>query len=166
MELLTPSFGLIFWMMVWFGIMFFLLKKFAWPIILGSLNEREKSISDALDSAKKAKEEMLLLKSDNEKILAEARNERDQLLKDARDTRDAMIHEAKTKAQQEADRLLKQAREAITAEKNAAINEIKDQVATLSVQIAEKILKQELTSADKQKALVSQMLNEANSSKN
>jgi F-type H+-transporting ATPase subunit b len=166
MELLTPSFGLIFWMMVWFGIMFFLLKKFAWPIILGSLNEREKSISDALDSAKKAKEEMLLLKSDNEKILAEARNERDQLLKDARDTKDAMIHEAKTKAQQEAERLLKQAREAITTEKNAAINEIKDQVATLSVQIAERILKQELSSADKQKALVNQMLNEANISKN
>lgn len=166
MELLTPSFGLIFWMMVWFGIMFFLLKKFAWPIILGSLNEREKSISDALDSAKKAKEEMLLLKSDNEKILAEARNERDQLLKDARDTKDAMINEAKTKAQQEADRLLKQAREAITTEKNAAINEIKDQVATLSVQIAEKILKQELSSADKQKALVNQMLNDANISKN
>lgn len=166
MELLTPSFGLIFWMMVWFGIMFFLLKKFAWPIILGSLNEREKSISDALDSAKKAKEEMLLLKSDNEKILAEARNERDQLLKDARDTKDAMINEAKTKAQQEADRLLKQAREAITTEKNAAINEIKDQVATLSVQIAEKILKQELASADKQKALVNQMLSEANISKN
>ena len=166
MELLTPSFGLIFWMMVWFGIMFFLLKKFAWPIILGSLNEREKSISDALDSAKKAKEEMLLLKSDNEKILAEARNERDQLLKDARDTKDAMINEAKTKAQQEADRLLKQAREAITTEKNAAINEIKDQVATLSVQIAEKILKQELTSDDKQKALVNQMLSEANISRN
>jgi len=158
MELLTPSYGLIFWMLVWFGIMFFLLKKYAWPAILKALNDREQSISDALDSAKKAKEEMLLLKSDNEKILAEARNERDLLLKEARETKDAMINEAKTKAQQEADRLMKQARESINTEKNAAINEIKDQVATLSVQIAEKILKQELASADKQKALVNDML--------
>ena len=158
MELLTPSYGLIFWMLVWFGIMFFLLKKFAWPVILKSLNDREQSISDALDSAKKAKEEMLLLKSDNEKILAEARNERDLLLKEARETKDAMINEAKTKAQQEADRLMKQARESINTEKNAAINEIKDQVAALSVQIAEKILKQELASPDKQKALVNEML--------
>ncbi len=160
MELLTPSYGLIFWMLVWFGIMFFLLKKFAWPVIIKSLNDREQSITDALDSAKKAKEEMLLLKSDNEKILAQARNERDLLLKEARETKDAMINEAKTKAQQEADRLMKQARESINTEKNAAINEIKDQVAALSVQIAEKILKQELASSDKQKALVNEMLND------
>lgn len=160
MELLTPSYGLIFWMLVWFGIMFFLLKKFAWPVIIKSLNDREQSITDALDSAKRAKEEMLLLKSDNEKILAQARNERDLLLKEARETKDAMINEAKAKAQQEADRLMKQARESINTEKNAAINEIKNQVAALSVQIAEKILKQELASSDKQKALVNEMLND------
>lgn len=158
MELLTPSFGLVFWMLVWFGIMFFLLKKFAWPVILKALNDREQSISDALDSAKKAKEEMLQLKSDNEKILAQARMERDELLKEARETKDGIISEAKVKAQAEADRLMKQAREAIISEKNSAINEMKNQVSLLSIQIAEKVLQRELASPDQQKALVQDMI--------
>jgi F-type H+-transporting ATPase subunit b len=162
MELLKPAYGLIIWMLLSFGILFWLLKKYAWPVILTALDDREKSIADALDAARKAKEEMKALKSDNERILADARNERDKLLKEARETKDAMISDAKSKAQVEVDRLLKQARESIITEKNAAINDIKNQVASLSIEIAEKILKQELDSPEKQKKLISDMLKDIN----
>jgi F-type H+-transporting ATPase subunit b len=158
MELLTPSYGLIFWMLVWFGIMFFLLKKFAWPIILNALQERERSIAEALDAARNAKEEMVRLKSDNEKILAEARSQRDALLKEARDTKEAIINEAKAKAQAETDRLLTQAREAIITEKNAAVSDLKNQVSSLAIEIAEKVIQRELNSADQHKALVNDMI--------
>lgn len=154
MELVKPAIGLVFWMLLFFGIIFFILKKYAFPAIINGLKEREKSIQDSLDQARAAREEMNKLKADNEKILAEARVERDKLLKEARETKDAIINEAKSKAQVESDRLINQAREAITAEKNAAINDLKNQVSTLSVQIAEKILEAELSSDDKQKALV------------
>ncbi|MEO5571102.1 MAG: F0F1 ATP synthase subunit B [Bacteroidia bacterium] len=158
MKLVTPDIGLLFWMLVSFSIVLFLLKKYAWKPILNSLKEREETIAGALNSAKKAKEEMLQLKSDNEKILAQARMERDLLLKEARETKDGIINEAKAKAQVETDRLLKQAREGIIAEKTAAINEIKNQVSSLSIQIAEKVLQRELASADQQKAYVQDMI--------
>ena len=158
MKLVTPDIGLLFWMLVSFSIVLFLLKKYAWKPILNSLKEREETIAGALNSAKKAKEEMLQLKSDNEKILAQARMERDQLLKVARETKDGIINDAKAKAQVEADRLLKQAREGIIAEKNSAINEIKNQVSSFSIQIAEKVLQRELASADQQKAYVQDMI--------
>lgn len=161
MELVKPAFGLIFWMVVWFLIIFFLLKKFAWPVILKALDDREKSIADALEAAQRAKQEMAALKSDNERILAEARNERDKILKEARDAKDAIISEAKTKASEEADRLLRLSRENIQNEKMAAITELKNQVASLSLEIAEKILKEELASEDKQRQLVSAYLKEA-----
>src|ERR1043165_8101970 len=128
MELVKPAFGLIFWMLLSFGIIFFILKKFAWKPILNMLTEREASIQNALDSAEKAKEEMKALQSNNEKILADARNERDQLLKDAREIREKMISEAKGTAAKEADRLLAIARENIQNEKMAAITELKNQV--------------------------------------
>ncbi|HXP52993.1 MAG TPA: F0F1 ATP synthase subunit B [Bacteroidia bacterium] len=160
MDLILPSFGLIFWMTLTFVIVFWVLKKFAWKPILGALKDREKSIQDALDAADRAKKEMELLQSNNEKILMEARAERDSLLKEARETKDSIINEAKGKAQKEATKLIQDAREAIQNEKSAALAELKSQVATLSIEIAEKILKSELSSDDKQKSLVNNMLKE------
>ena len=158
MELVKPAFGLVFWMLISFGIIVLLLKKFAWPIILKALDERERSIADALNSAMKAKEEMANLKADNEKLLQEARNQRDLLLKEARETKDAIINDAKLKATEEAERLRKMAREDIQNEKTAAIADLKNQVADLSIQIAEKVIRQQLSSDDKQKALVNDLL--------
>ena len=162
MELVKPAFGLIFWMCVSFGLILFILKKFAWKPILNMLSEREESIQSALDAAEKAKTEMRLMKSDNERILNEARAERDALLKDAREIREKMISESKGIASKEGDRLLKIARENIQNEKMAAITELKNQVAVLSIEIAEKILKAELSSDEKQKALVKNLLQDIN----
>ncbi len=158
MELVKPAFGLVFWMTVSFLIIMFLLKKFAWPVILKALDEREQSIAEALNSARKAKEEMASLKSDNEKLLQEARNQRDLILKEARDAKDSIINEAKGKATVEADRLRRIAREEIQNEKLAAITELKNQVANLSIEIAEKVIRQQLSTDDKQKALVNDLL--------
>jgi len=158
MELVKPAFGLIFWMVISFSIILFLLKKFAWPVILTALDDRERSITEALNAAQKAKEEMANLKADNEKLLQEARNQRDLLLKEARDAKDAIINDAKVKATEEADRLRKIAREDIQNEKIAAINEMKNQVATLSIQIAEKVIRQQLSTDEKQNALVANLL--------
>ena len=160
MKLVTPDIGLLFWMLVSFSIVLFLLKKYAWKPILNSLKERESSIAEALNSAKRAKEEMATLKSENEKLLVQARAERDVILKEARDIKDSIIIEARSKATSEADRLLQIAREAIQNEKMAAITDLKNQVATLSIDIAEKILKEELSSPEKQKQLVQSFLGE------
>jgi F-type H+-transporting ATPase subunit b len=160
MELVQPALGLVFWMVVTFLIILFILKKFAWKPILGMIKEREEGIEKALQSAEQAREDMHLLKSSNEKILAEARAEKDALLKEARETKDAIINEAKVKAKTEADKLIAHAREAIQTEKLAAITELKAQVATLSIDIAEKILKEQLSSEDKQKTLTGNLVKE------
>jgi F-type H+-transporting ATPase subunit b len=160
MDLIVPSIGLIFWMTLTFLVVFFLLKKMAWKPILKSLKERETSIQDALDSAEKAKAEMQALKASNEAILMEARNERDKLLKEARETKESIIGEAKAASQKEAEKIMQSARESIQSEKMAAIDEMKSQVAKLSLEIAEKILRTELSSDEKQKALVDTLLNE------
>jgi F-type H+-transporting ATPase subunit b len=162
MDLVNPKFGLIFWMLISFGIIFFILKKFAWKPILTMLKDREDFITNALNSAENAKKEMAALQSNNEKLLAEARGQRDIMLKEAREIKDQIIGEAKGAAQKEADKLMKSARENIQSEKNAAISEMKSQVASLSLQIAEKILKEELSSSEKQKALVVTLLNDVN----
>lgn len=162
MEFVTPGLGLIFWMTVTFLIVLFLLKKFAWKPILNMIHEREKSIEDALASAERAKREMAELQASNERILNEARAERDKMLKEAREAKEVMITEAKARAQKEADRLLASARENIQNEKNAAIAELKNQVATLSIEIAEKILKEHLSSDDKQKSLVKSLMQNVN----
>jgi F-type H+-transporting ATPase subunit b len=158
MELVKPAIGLLFWMVVSFGIVLFILKKFAWKPILNMIKERETSIESALNAAEKAKLEMTSLKSSNEKLLAEARIERDNILKEAREIKDSIVNEAKTKAKQEADKIVTAARENIQNEKMAAITELKNQVATLSIDIAEKILKTELSSDEKQKSLVKNLL--------
>ena len=156
--LLSPSYGLIVWTLLAFLIVLFLLKKFAWKPILKALEEREQSIQDALDAARKAREEMASLKSDHEKIIIKARNDRDTILKEAREIKDKMIHDAKDLAGKEADKLVAIARENINNEKMAAITELKNQVAHLSIEIAEKILKQELSEKDKQKTIIKNLL--------
>ncbi len=162
MDLIVPSIGLIFWMTITFLVVFLLLRKMAWKPILASLKERENSIQTALDSAEKAKQEMQALQASNEAILMEARNERDKLLKEARETKDSIIAEAKAGAQKEADKIMQNAKDSIQSEKVAAMDEIKNQVAKLSIEIAEKIIRTELSSDEKQKALVNTMLDEVN----
>ena len=160
MELVKPDFGLIFWMTVSFLIVVFLMRKFAWGPILSSLKERENTITEALNSAKKAKEEVANMKAENERILQEARGERDKILKEAREAKDQIVNEAKHRAQTEGDRMINIARETIENEKRAALTELKNQVATLSVEIAEKVIRQQLSSDDRQKALMNDLLQE------
>ena len=161
MDLIKPELGLLFWMVVSFLIVFFLLKKFAWTPILQMLKERETSIETALQSAEKAKLEMARLQANNEQLIQEAKAERDAILKAARDAKELMISEAKTKATEEADRLIKIARENINNEKMAAIADLKNQVANLSVEIAEKLIKAELANKESQKDLINRYLEEA-----
>ena len=161
-SLIEPAIGLIFWTTITFVLLLVLLGKFAWKPILAAIKTREKGIEDALSSAEKALNDMRELRANNDKILAEARNERDALIKEARDAKDAIINEAKSKAQKDADRILATAREQIINEKNAAVTELKNQVATLSIEIAEKILRSELSSDEKQKTLVNNLMKDVN----
>lgn len=156
--MLKPDPGLLIWMCISFGILVFLLGKFAWKPILGAVRTREQSIADALNEAKKMRDDMAKMSANNEEIMRQARAERDTLLKEARDIRDKEISEAKTKAKAEADAMLGRAREDIRNEKNAAIVELRNQVADLSVQVAERILKEKLGDAAAQKALVDKVM--------
>ena len=158
MELVTPEIGLIFWTTIVFLILLAVLKKYAWKPILSAVDERNKSIEDALKAADKAKNEMLALNTDNERILAEAKKERDALLKEGREIKDNIIAEAKDKAKLEADKILTTAKEQINNEKMKAITELKNQVAEISIDIAEKILKSELSDKNKQKELIAEAL--------
>jgi F-type H+-transporting ATPase subunit b len=162
MELIRPEIGLLFWMTVSFLIVLAILRKYAWKPILNMLSSREQSIEEALNAAKKAREDVANLKASNEKLLNDARIERDQMLREARDTRDSIVAEARNKAQQEANKILAQAREAINTEKVAAIAELKNQVAAMSIEIAEKILRQELSSYDKQKVVIENLVKDIN----
>jgi F-type H+-transporting ATPase subunit b len=158
MELLTPGFGLVVWTVITFLILFFLLKKFAWKPILGAVHDRETSIKSALDSAEAARREMENLQADNERILQEARTERDSIIKEARSMKDKMIADASDEAQAKADQIIKQAQAAILSEKQAAIADIKNQVANLSIDISEKVVREELSNKEKQAKLVEDML--------
>ena len=155
------SLGLFFWQAVLFLALVFLLRKFAWKPILDSVNDREEGIKNALDSAEKAKLEMENLQADNQKLLKEARAERETMLKEARDIKNKMIEEAKDQAKEEANKLIQQAQATIETEKKAAIAELKSQVANLSIDIAEKVVREELSNKDKQIKLVESMLGEA-----
>lgn len=158
--LTTPSIGLIFWTTIVFLFLLFILTKFAWKPILSAVKSREQKIEDALKEAEKAREEIKKLQADNEKLLQQARLEYDNIIKEAREIKEKMISDAKVQAQKEAQKILTSAQESINAQKNAAIAEIKQQVATLSIEIASKILKKELSNPDAQKQLVKQMLEE------
>ena len=150
MDLVTPDIGLIFWTTVSFAILYFVLSKFAWKPILGAVNEREKSIKEALAAAEKAKEEMANLKADNEKILNEAKLQRESLLKEAREIKSKIIADAENEATEKANKLIESAKNAIETEKSAAMKELKNTVVDLSLEIAEKLLSKELDNKEKQ----------------
>ncbi|MDA9128209.1 F0F1 ATP synthase subunit B [Flavobacteriaceae bacterium] len=155
------SVGLFFWQTLLFVALILLLKKFAWKPILDAVNEREQGIKDALDSAEQAKQEMANLQADNEKLLKEARAERDAMLKEARDIKNKMINDAKEEAKGEADKMVAQAQAAIQSEKKAAIADLKNQVASLSLEIAEKVVRVNLSSDDNQQKLVKNLLDDS-----
>ena len=152
------SLGLFFWQTIIFILLIFLLKKYAWKPILDAVNEREEGIKNALLSAEKAKEEMASLQSDNEETLKKARAERDTLLKEAREIKQQLIDDAKNEAQSEAKKIISQAQETIQNEKKAAISDLKNQVATLSIDIAEKVLKEKLSDDKTQMNLVKDLV--------
>jgi F-type H+-transporting ATPase subunit b len=152
------SFGLFIWQVVIFVGLIFLLKKFAWKPILDAVNEREEGIKNALLSAENAKKEMQNLQASNERTLQEARLERDNMMKDAREIKEKMIADAKEEAQAQGLRMIEQAKAAIETEKNAAMADLKAQVSSLSLSIAEKLLKDELANKDSQMKLVEKML--------
>ena len=161
MDLITPEFGLVFWTLITFLVLLFILRKFAWKPILGAVSDREEGIKDALASAEKARQEMENLTADNERILKEARLERENMLKEARELKAKMIADAETDAQEKANKIIEKAQAAIESEKKAAMAELKSHVAGLSVDIAEKVVREELSNKDKQLKLVEDMLGEA-----
>ena len=154
MELVTPAIGLIFWTTVVFTLLVLLLKKFAWKPILSAVDERNQSIKNSLAQAEKARNEMSELTANNEKIIAQAKVDRDVILKEARDMKNEIISEAKDKASKEAEKLVSTAKEQISNEKMKAITELKNHVADLSIEMAEKVLSSELSDVSKQKELV------------
>ncbi len=160
MELLTPGYGLIFWQIVVFLTLFLLLSKMAWKPIMASLKEREASIQGSLDSAEKAKAEMAALKADNEKLLREARDERDKILRDARDAANRLHDQAQTDAKKNADKIIEDAKAVIQTEKNAALRDVKEQVALFSLEVAEKLMKKNLADDKAQKDLTNRFVNE------
>jgi len=160
MELITPGLGLIFWMTLSFGLLVFILGKFAWKPILNMLKERETSIHEALNSANRAREDMKQLKFSNEQLMQEARNERDAMLNEARKIKEKLIEEARTRANEEAFRIVEVAKESINNEKMAAMTELKNQIAENSLQLARLILKEELSDPKKQEAYVQKLLTE------
>lgn len=159
--MLSVSLGTVIWTSIAFLAVVFLLAKFAWKPILASIKEREESIGQALEDAEKAKEMMRELKENNEKLLQEARLERDELMKTARDTKEKMIAEAKDKAKEEGEKMIANAKESIRSEKASAMNEIKNHIAELSLDIAEKIIREKLSNEGKQKEIIENTLKEA-----
>ena len=160
MELLNPSFGLLFWTLLAFIIVFLILRKFAWKPILGSLNEMEKSIADSLETAQRVKAEMAQLKSENEELLAKAREERAAMLKEARETKDRIVNDAKEQAKIEANKIIAESQQAIQAQKMAAITDVKNQVGKLVIEVTEKVLRRELGSKEAQEAHIKSMVDE------
>ena len=155
------SYGLFFWQAIILVILIVLLAKFAWKPILAALAAREEGISNALLAAENAKKEMQNLKADNEKLLAEARAERDLMIKEAREIKEKMIADAKSEAQGQGEKMIESAKATIESEKNAAMTELKNQVSSLSLEIAETLLKGELSNKEAQTKLVEKMLGDA-----
>ena len=160
MELITPGFGLVFWTMITFLILLLILRKFAWKPILDSVSQREEGIKDALASAEEAKKEMQNLQANNEQLLKEARAERDAMMKEAREIKDKMIADAKDEAKDVAAKLIQNAQTSIEQEKQAALSELKHQVAELSIGIAETVVKKELSAKKDQLKLVEDLLSD------
>lgn len=154
MDLLIPGEGLIIWQLIIFVLLFLLLSQLAWKPIINSLKDRERSIQDALDTAEKARLEMSQLRSDNEKLLKEAREERDRILSEARTVANKLKDEAQADAKKTGDRIIEEAKAAINIEKQAALRQVREQVAMFSLDIAEKLMKKNLSTDKAQKDLV------------
>ena len=165
-SLTTPAIGTIFWTTLIFSLFFYVLTKFAWKPILSAIKSRDEMIKGSLAAAEKAREDMLKLQSDNEAILRKAREEREVILKDARDVRDRIIGEAKDKATEEAEKLIEKAKAGIESEKRKALSEIHEQVAVLSVDIASKLLGEQMKKTEEQEKLINNYLKEINLNKN
>ena len=161
MDLLTPDLGLLFWQVVVFLGLFFILRTFAWKPITESLNERENNIQSALDLAEKTRLEMTALKADNEKLLAQARSEREAILRGAKETADKMMADTRDKAESEGKRILEQARESMQNERQALVMQMKKEVVTLSLDIAEKVLRKELSDKGAQEKLVTDLVSQS-----
>ncbi|MEZ5000238.1 MAG: F0F1 ATP synthase subunit B [Bacteroidales bacterium] len=165
-SLATPAIGTIFWTTIIFLLLLILLRVFAWKPILGAIKAREESIRSSLEAAKEARKDMERLQADNEAIMKEAREERDLLLKEARTTRERLIVEARNQARVEADKIIEKARVAIEREKTAALTEFRNQVVTLSVDIADKVIRERLMDKASQEKLVNDLLDEVDLKKN
>ena len=157
MELLLPALGLLFWTLVAFLIVFFILKKFAWKPILGSLKERETGIADSLAMADRVKIEMAQLKNENEALMNKAREERALMLKEAKEMQDKIINQAKEQAKMEANKIITDATVAIQNQKMAALTDVKNQVGTLVIEVAEKVLRRELANKAEQENFIKQL---------
>jgi F-type H+-transporting ATPase subunit b len=160
MDLLLPDFGLFFWMTLSFLIGFFLLKKFAWKPILQALSDRENSIAESIATAESMKIEMSNMKSENEMLLNQAREERSMMLREAKETKEKMINDAKEMAKEEANRIMVEAREQINHQKNAAIIDVKNQIGTLVIEVAEKVLRKELSNKAEQNNYINSLASE------
>lgn len=158
MDLLTPDLGLLFWQVVVFLALFLILRAFAWKPIVSGLTERENNIQSALDLAEKTRQEMADLKADNEKLLAQARSEREIILRGAKETADKMVADSRDKAANEGQRILEQARESMQNERQALIMQMRKEVVTLSLGIAEKVLRKELSDKTAQEKLVTDLV--------
>ncbi len=150
MDLLTPELGLFFWTLIAFLAVFFILRKFAWKPILSTLGEREKGIADSIATAERVKNEMGQLKSENEKLMAQAREERTLMMKEAKEMKDRIVSEAKEQAKAEANKIIIDAQQQIQQQKMAALTEVKNEIGTLAIEVAEKILRKQLNAADGQ----------------
>lgn len=160
MSLLTPDFGLLIWTLLAFLIVFFILKKYAWKPILKSLKQRENTIAESLATAERVRAEMAQLQSENEALLAKAREERAQMLREAREMKDRIVNEAKEQAKAEANKIISDAQQAIESQKMAALTEVKNQVGTLVIDVAEKILRRTLNNKEEQESYIRQLANE------
>ena len=160
MDLLTPSFGLIIWTLLCFLVVFFILKRYAWPAITKGLKDRETSIADSLSTAERIKAEMAQMKSEHEALLVQAREERAQMLKEARETKEKIINEAKDAAKVEANKIIIDARAAIETQKMAALTDVKNQVGKMVIEVSEKILRRELGNKEQQETHIKELVKE------
>jgi F-type H+-transporting ATPase subunit b len=166
MDLLNPNIGLLIWTLIAFLVVFFILKKFAWKPILTALKEREQGIADAIATAEKVKTEMAQLKSENEALLAKAREERSVILKEAKDSSDKMIAEAKSKAKSEYDRIVADAQSAIEQQKNAALIDVKNKIGKMVIEVTEKVIRKELADKAEQEEYIIKLADDLSASRN
>lgn len=162
---LTPDFGLIFWLLLAFSVLFFVLAKFGFPAIIKMVEERKEFIDESLLKAKEANERLAQIQVESESILKEAREQQAQILKEAMATKESIVAEAKVKAEREGEKLLQDAKNQIALEKENALRDIRSQVAELSVLIAEKVIRKELQNSSEQAAMIERLLDEVETNK-